>query len=151
MQLVLDTFYQIVVRLNNGLYTLDVDDVRKASGTYIGLTTFAPTLTIGNNQGLNTEAFIGQMDVVKVIERVWSDAEVNAECVLYVPGCPPPPPPVFDPFVMVSGMQGDGLLAANNTNVVVTMVGTPDPQACIDLTEHFLAYGQVRALSSVAR
>ena len=108
MQLSLNTFYHIVLRLNNGTYTIDVNDVRKASGTYTGLTTFAPTLTIGNYHISTTQGFTGQMDAVKLIGRVWSDAEVSADCALYVPGCTPPPPPVFDPFVMASGMQGDG-------------------------------------------
>ena len=74
--LALSAWYHLVLRLEDGVYALDVDGVRRAEGPYVGLTALASTLTIGNNQGLNTQAWQGVIDAVQIVGRAWSDAEV---------------------------------------------------------------------------
>ena len=148
-QLVVNTWYYLALRLDNTAYTLEVVShadgvVHRTSGTYTGLTTLAAVLTLGNNQGGNTQGWMGQMDALTVSARVWTDAEVEADCDLVVPGGCDTTPPTFDPLIMDTGVHGDGALSPANTRVVVTTIGVADPAVCTDHDPFFYTYAGVR-------
>jgi hypothetical protein len=145
MQLAVGTWYRVVLRLDNGAYTVHVDGVQKAAGTYTGLSTFDTSITFGNHLGAD-QGWRGQMDAIKLSEQVWSAAQIDADCDLYVAGGCAGGGPTFDELLMVSGVMGDGANSANNTRVTVTMQGPtgPDPVACIDLNSFDLRYAGVQ-------
>jgi fibronectin type 3 domain-containing protein len=147
MQLALNTWYRVVLRLDNGAYTVHVDGVQKAAGSYTGLATFDTAITLGNHLGAD-QGWRGQMDAVKLVGQVWTEAQIDADCDLYVAGGCAVAPPTFDALVMVSGVMGDGANSANNTRVTVTMQGPtgPDPTACTDLDQFDLRYAGVPQL-----
>jgi Concanavalin A-like lectin/glucanases superfamily/Right handed beta helix region len=145
MQLALNTWYRVVLRLDNGAYTVHVDGVQKAAGSYTSLSTFDTSITLGNHLGAD-QGWRGQMDAVKLVEQVWSTAQIDADCDLYVAGGCAGTGPTFDPLVMVSGIMGDGTNSANNTRVTVTLQGPTgaDPAACATLDNFDLRYATVR-------
>ena len=159
--LALNTWYHVVLRIRpDGTYGVTVlrdgnGIIKTAAGTYTGLTSLAATGAIGNNGYNNVgNGWRGSIGEVRLINRLWSDAEIDAYCSANVPGCPgSPPPPTFDPFVMTSGSQGDAVTAASNTAIHVTMAGVvgPDPAACLTLSHFILTYGtQVQPLATCA-
>ena len=153
-----NTLYVLYLTLDTGSYRArlardTVGFIGQAIGTYSGLTTWGAVLCLGNNCQDQTNGFPGSIDRVRLISRPLTVAEEDADCAALIDGCGAPPPPTFDPLVLVSGVQGDGLAAAQNRHLSVVFSGTvgPDPTACADLLNWDLTYDTTRQpLSSCA-
>ncbi len=96
----LNTWYHVVLRIRpDGTYGVTVlrdgnGIIKTAAGTYTGLTSLAATGAIGNNGYNNVgNGWRGSIGEVRLTNRLWSDAEIDAYCSANVPGCPGSPPP----------------------------------------------------------
>ena len=88
------TWYHIALTWHNGDYSVYVDGVSKASGTYTGLSTLGSVADIGNNGSSSdrTEPFNGVIDDVRIYDKALDADEVNAiyEGVVEVASSPNP-------------------------------------------------------------